>query len=164
VTLALGLLVAQLGTGAAAGGSGGSAALDRLRQVTGAFHSESLALAAGYEADTTCVESPAGGMGIHYVHPGRSQDGVIDRDRPEALLYAPTPDGEAKLIGVEYTQVDADQNLETDDDRPRLFGQDFDGPMEGHGPGQPVHYDLHVWLWKKNPAGMFAPFNPNVAC
>jgi hypothetical protein len=68
------------------------------------------------------------------------------------------------LVGDEYSQVDADQDLYTDDDRPSLFGQEFDGPMEGHGPGQPIHYDLHVWLWKKNPAGMFAPFNPKVAC
>jgi len=26
------------------------------------------------------------------------------------------------------------------------------------------HYDLQVWLWKKNPAGMFSPTNPNVKC
>jgi hypothetical protein len=26
------------------------------------------------------------------------------------------------------------------------------------------HYDLHVWLWKHNPAGLFAPTNPNVKC
>jgi hypothetical protein len=36
--------------------------------------------------------------------------------------------------------------------------------MDGHGPGMPVHYDLHVWLFKKNPRGMFAEFNPRVAC
>ena len=51
--------------------------------------------------------------------------------------------------------------------RPRLFEQPFDGPMEGHHPLMPKalhHYDLHVWLWKDNPAGMFAPTNPNVKC
>jgi len=26
------------------------------------------------------------------------------------------------------------------------------------------HYDLHVWLWKENPAGMFSPTNPNIRC
>jgi len=26
------------------------------------------------------------------------------------------------------------------------------------------HYDLHVWLWKKNPTGMFSPTNPTVKC
>jgi hypothetical protein len=28
----------------------------------------------------------------------------------------------------------------------------------------PEHYDLHVWLWKHNPEGMFAQFNPRVSC
>jgi hypothetical protein len=26
------------------------------------------------------------------------------------------------------------------------------------------HYDLHVWLWKKNPAGLFSPTNPDIKC
>jgi len=26
------------------------------------------------------------------------------------------------------------------------------------------HYDLHVWLFRDNPNGQFAPFNPNVSC
>jgi hypothetical protein len=26
------------------------------------------------------------------------------------------------------------------------------------------HYDLHVWLWKENPAGLFSPTNPAVKC
>jgi hypothetical protein len=28
----------------------------------------------------------------------------------------------------------------------------------------PPFYALHIWLWKENPAGMFASYNPNVAC
>jgi hypothetical protein len=51
--------------------------------------------------------------------------------------------------------------------RPQLFGQPFDGPMAGHHPLMPEmlhHYDLHVWLWKKNPSGMFSPTNPTVKC
>ena len=32
----------------------------------------------------------------------------------------------------------------------------FDSPMLGHEPGMPVHYDLHVWLYRHNPAGLFA--------
>jgi hypothetical protein len=48
-----------------------------------------------------------------------------------------------------------------------LFGQPFDGPMEGHEPLMPHsthHYDLHVWLWKENPAGLFKPTNPTLTC
>ena len=37
----------------------------------------------------------------------------------------------------------------------------FDGPMLGHEPGMPIHYDLHAWLWKQNPSGMFARWNPD---
>ena len=52
-------------------------------------------------------------------------------------------------------------------ERPELFGQTFDGPMAGHHPLMPTaltHYDLHVWLWKENPAGLFSPTNPDVKC
>ena len=28
----------------------------------------------------------------------------------------------------------------------------------------PAVLSLHVWLWKFNPSGLFAPFNPNVSC
>jgi hypothetical protein len=28
----------------------------------------------------------------------------------------------------------------------------------------PVHYDLHVWLFDSNPAGVFAAWNPSVDC
>ena len=51
--------------------------------------------------------------------------------------------------------------------RPTLFGETFMGPMEGHEPLIPkeyVHYDLHAWLFKDNPLGMFAPTNPDVSC
>ncbi len=36
---------------------------------------------------------------------------------------------------------------------PAIFGQQLNGPMEGHPPIMPPelhHYDLHVWLWKEN--------------
>jgi hypothetical protein len=48
------------------------------------------------------------------------------------------------------------------DDRPRLFGQRFDGPVSG--PGDAPIYLLHAWVHKRNPSGMFAPFNPRVDC
>ena len=46
-------------------------------------------------------------------------------------------------------------------------GQELGGPMEGHKPLMPEglhHYDLHVWLWKTNPEGVFSPTNPEVKC
>ena len=51
--------------------------------------------------------------------------------------------------------------------RPTIFGKELEGPMAGHKPLMPEglhHYDLHVWLWKDNPAGTFSPTNPAVKC
>lgn len=50
---------------------------------------------------------------------------------------------------------------------PRIFDKLLEGPMEGHHPLLPAeltHWDLHVWLWKDNPAGMFSSTNPAVKC
>ena len=159
------LLVPSLG-GVASGQSSPNALarqIDRLRHVTGAYHNEALAIAGGFERDDMCVASPDGGMGYHYVNQDRF-DEVVVKDQPEALLYADGPGGARVLTGVEYFKVDADQDLATDDDRPSLFGRPFDGPMPGHGPGMPVHYDLHVWVWRSNPSGMFTIWNTRVSC
>jgi hypothetical protein len=39
--------------------------------------------------------------------------------------------------------------------------------MEGHEPLLPAqlhHYDLHAWIFKPNPLGLFHPVNPDVKC
>jgi hypothetical protein len=100
-------------------------------------------------------------MGFHYVSGAALADGKLDPARPEILLYAPGPSGPV-LIGAEYFKPDADQDLQTDNDRPTLFGRAFDGPMLGHTPTMPKHYDLHGWFFTRNPSGMFAVWNPDV--
>lgn len=110
----------------------------------------------GYEPEGGFVYVPGlGGMGVYFVNVGL-MDGKVEPNKPEVLLYEPTRDG-YRLIGVEYT-VPAEYTKET----PTIFWQKFDGPMDNHdgSPGQ--HYDLHVWVWEKNPSGIFAQFNPNV--
>ena len=48
---------------------------------------------------------------------------------------------------------------------PEIFdGQPFDGPMAGHNPEMPWHYDQHVWLYVDNPDGLFAMWNPAIEC
>ena len=122
------------------------------------------ALADGYRPFSPCIAEPGlGAMGFHYGKPALLADPAIDPAQPELLLYIATSFG-LRLIGVEYWKADADQNLATAGDRPSLFGRPFDGPMPGHEPGMPIHYDLHVWLWSGNPAGFFAPFNPLLSC
>jgi hypothetical protein len=103
-------------------------------------------------------------MGIHYANQELVADGKLDVTKPEILVYQPTPSGKLRLGAIEYFRADADQDLATDRDRPSLFGMPFDGPMLGHEPGMPVHYDLHVWLYRHNPAGRFAMWNPRVRC
>jgi hypothetical protein len=135
-----------------------------VRQAVARFRDVAVASAAGYVPMGPCASSPAGGMGIHFMNPALMQSGVIDQQHPQALLYAPDGDGGLRLIGAEFWKADADQNLSTDADRPSLAGEPFEGPMLGHAPGMPIHYDLHVWTEVANPSGVFAPWNPRVSC
>ena len=142
---------------------------------TARYHRESVALADGFIANEHCVSVPGlGGMGFHYLNPTRAFDLTVKASEPELLLYEPTRNGRLRLVGVEYFVPVISNGAPwfdpnnpppvIDNPAPVLFGQTFDGPMPGHEPGMPWHYDLHVWIWKHNPSGLFAPFNPNVQC
>jgi hypothetical protein len=132
--------------------------LAAVRRATAKYHDVQQALADGYVPVSPCEELPGkGGMGIHYLNPALAQDLESDPLRPEILLYVPSEQG-PRLVGVEYFQANAGQQA------PRLFGRRFDGPMAGHTPDMPEHYDLHVWLWQANPDGIFAAWNPTVRC
>ncbi|MFP3991799.1 hypothetical protein U9R90_30865 [Streptomyces sp. E11-3] len=138
------------------------AQLSKAYKATTKYHSEKKAIKDGYMRTDECAASPEGGMGYHYINLDHIDS--LDPAKPAALLYEDDKHGKRRLVGVEYLVVDDDQDLATDDDRPTLFGQEFAGPMEGHGPGMPIHYDLHVWLHKHNPSGLFAEWNPTVKC
>jgi hypothetical protein len=105
-----------------------------------------------------------GAMGVHFVNNAIMASGKNDPKKPPVLVYLPTAGGGFQLAAAEWFKPDADQNVATDSDRPTMFGRAFDGPMQGHAPGMPIHFDLHVWLWKHNPAGIFAPWNPDATC
>jgi hypothetical protein len=138
----------------------------QVRAAVARYHSFAQAQRDGYTVEgEPCVSEPSmGTMGIHAINPALLADEVIDPLRPEILLYLPRSDGDLELIGVEYWKADADGDLTTDADRPSVLGHPLDGPMPGHNPVMPVHYDLHVWVAEANPAGLFAPFNPAVHC
>jgi hypothetical protein len=156
LTLALCSTATVLVAGTAAGArQSGSTTLADVRRATAKYHDVSAALADGYLPTEHCVADAPGSMGMHYVHPGRMQS--VDPLRPAILLYLPGEDG-PRLAGVEYWQADTGQL------RPSALGHLFDGPMAGHEPGMPQHYDLHVWLWAHNPAGTYSAFNPAVSC
>ena len=138
--------------------------LQAAKAATARFHSVRQALRAGYVLPpgplaASCVASPAGGMGVHLENPALMANPSLDIRRPEILVYEIKSNGRLRLVALEYFEA-ASQTTTS----PTLFGQTFQGPMAGHHPGMPEHYDLHVWVWKPNPSGMFAQFNPNVHC
>ena len=149
--------------------------LTQAAAATARYHRESAALAEGFIATEECASVPGlGGMGIHYLNVGRTMDLTVNAIEPEMLLYEPTSNGKRRLVGVEYFVPVISNGAPwfdphtpppvVDNPAPVLFGKTFDGPMPGHEPGMPWHYDLHVWIWKHNPSGLFAPFNPTVQC
>ena len=140
--------------------------LAQVRQATAKYHDVNVALADGFIRTPECVESPEGGMGIHFINVARLMDPAENILEPEILLYVESPGG-MKLIGVEYFYGIGAPDTPIPNPAPPapvLFGRPFDGPMDAHEPGQPPHYDLHVWIWEHNPSGMFAVWNPNVSC
>lgn len=137
----------------------------QLLRATAKYNSVHRAIADGFVPTDECAELPGvGGMGYHYVNYERLADGVIEPYKPDILLYAEDDWGRLRLVAVEWFAADPDQDLDTDDGRPTLFGQPFDGPMPGHGPGMPIHFDLHAWIWHANPAGTYAAWNPTISC
>lgn len=156
--------------------------LDAVRRATAHYQNAAAAAAAGYSLhDEPCVQSPAGAMGIHALN-REVLAAPLDPERPGILLYLPQPGGHLRLVAVEYLQVVLVRdpvtshvgpwtssapwpaNYQVVNPTPHLFGQRFDGPMPGHSPGMPWHWDLHVWLWAHNPAGLFAQWNPSLSC
>ncbi len=163
----VGGFAALVSTGLASSAQATGQAQDRgvtaARAISDRYHDESAAIADGFTATDHCVEAPGlGGMGHHYVNFARL-DTRLEPGRPEVVLYKDGTRGRV-LTGIEYIVVDRDQDLHTDDDRPVLWGHAFDGPMPGHEPGMPVHYDLHVWAWHDNPNGAFSTWNPTISC
>jgi hypothetical protein len=146
--------------------------LVKVKAALNKYKNVNVAKAAGYAPASPCEMTPtsagaswwAGAMGVHFVNNALMKPGPLNPLKPPVLVYLPTAGGGFQLVAAEYFKPDADQNVKTDGDRPTLFGRAFDGPMLGHAPGMPIHYDLHVWLWKHNPSGLFAPFNPDASC
>ena len=150
--------------------------LTEARIATAAYHDESKALADGFVSTVQCVQVPGlGAMGVHYINPARMMDTDVEASQPETLLYIRQGDGLMRLVGLEYYAPVLSNGQPwfggrnapppvIDNPAPVLFGRTFDGPMPGHGPGQPWHYSLHVWAWRHNPRGLFFPFNPKLSC
>ena len=125
--------------------------------ATAGYQDLATAEAAGYASsiDTLgCFQNAqAGGMGLHYIN-GSLMDATVDPTKPEALVYELGLDGKPlALVAHEYiVPIEA----WTATRPPRLFGMDFH-----RHPTLPL-WVLHTWLWKDNPSGVFADWNPAV--
>jgi hypothetical protein len=132
--------------------------LAALRRVTASFHNFDKATAAGWSTQITgCMTDAdgAGGMGFHYGNTALI-DGSVRVEEPELLLYEPEQNGRLRLVAVEYIIPYTAHSRSAAP--PVLFGQQFkqNDTFELWG--------LHAWVWKENPSGMFASWNPRVTC
>lgn len=122
------------------------------RRATAAYHDINLALADGYVQDSPCVRrAGVGTMGFHFKN-AALVDQIADVAQPELLLYLPNEEGEMELVAVEYVVPNVGNPV------PYLFGKAF------HYSTARNRYELHAWIWRNNPAGMFEDFNPSLNC
>jgi hypothetical protein len=123
------------------------------RRATAKFHTLSVARAAGYQKFLACFDDPeVGGMGQHFARKSLIDD-TIDALHPEVLVYEPGRAG-YRLVGLEY--VVPQSAKWTDKNPPMLFGHHF------HRNDTLGIWALHAWVWRPNPVGMHADYNPFV--
>ena len=138
--------------------------LAHIRQATAHFHHLKTAQAVGYAQFLGCVDEPGeGAMGMHFVHSELISDTVLDPLLPEALMYEPGPNGQLRLVGVEYIVFQEAWDTEHAEP-PTLLGQQFHLVPSPNRYGVPAFYELHIWVWKHNPSGLFNDWNPRVRC
>jgi hypothetical protein len=74
---------------------------------------------------------------------------------PEVLLYEPVQPSGMRLVGVEFI---VPFSAWAGSEPPELFGRQM-----SRNEGFQV-WALHAWLFKHNPQGVFADWNPTVNC
>ena len=175
----------------ASGPAPGEPTLAEVRQATERFRDVNVALAEGFIRDPANICETAemmgrpaslGAMGVHYFRPdllgitappSPRVDGNgthTDFNRPAILIYEPQADGSMELVAVENLVFKAAWKAAGHDAPPRYYDVPYDDMVDD--PATPVdeahnfepHFDRHVWIYRENPNGVFAPFNPDVTC
>ena len=165
--------------------------LEQVRAATERFHDVKVALAEGYVRDPMNICDTAdmmgrpaslGAMGIHFFRPDLlgikgppnprvDGDGThTDFRKPGILIYEPRPDGSLELVAVENLVFQKSWHAAGHTKPPSFHGVEYDTMQDD--PATKIdeahmfepHYDRHVWLYRKNPNGTFAQFNPAVSC
>jgi len=164
------LAAATIGTVLAVGtAAGGPDQLSQARIATAGFHDFGRAAADGRgelkdALGIACIDAPGlGAMGIHDVKGAIVGDGAVNVSTPEALVYEPQANGRLRLVALEYVVFKADWDAHHSSP-PSLFGQTFNFTPSPNRYGLDPFYSLRAWIWKNNPSGMFAPWNPKVSC
>ncbi|MGO4571877.1 hypothetical protein [Microvirga sp. 2TAF3] len=165
--------------------------LAEVHQATERFRDVNVALAEGYLRDSGDVCDTAemmgkpaelGAMGIHFFRPDllgitAPPNSRIDGNgthtdfwEPAILIYEPQADGSLELVAVENLVFRKSWHAAGNSTLPTFHGVAYDTMADD--PTTAVdeahmfepHYDRHVWIYRENPNGVFAPFNPNVTC
>lgn len=176
---------------AATAADDGEPSLEQVRAATERFQDVKVALAEGYipdpmniceTADMMGQPAELGAMGVHYFRPdllgitappNPRVDGNgthTDFNKPAILIYEPGDDGSLKLVAVENLVFIKAWEAAGNKTPPTFHGVTYDRMVDD--PATEVdeahmfepHYDRHVWLYRDNPNGVFAQFNPNVKC
>ncbi len=126
--------------------------VDRLRAATTKYASIDVATGEGFFDASGFVPN----MGHHYILPPRIDDTFV-LEEPEIILYAPDENGTMQFVGVEYAVPIAD--LDNPGSPPEGFTGNEDEWEINPNLSQ---WQLHVWIIKENPDGIFAPHNPTV--
>ena len=149
-----------------------SAELQSVKTALSKYSDPLMAVRDGYFSTLACVDFPKGAkegsityppgaMGVHFLNPANIGP-TLDPAKPQVLIYEPVGD-KLVLAAAEWFMPEQVAGGKA----PAIFGQTLYGPMDGHEPILPAalrHYDLHVWLWKNNPKGMFTSTNSAVKC
>lgn len=165
--------------------------LEEVRAATERFQDVNVALAEGYVRDpmNLCDTAPMmgrpaalGAMGIHFFRPDllgisappnprvNGNGTHTNFLRPSILIYEPQADGSLALVAVENLVFEKAWKEAGNAERPRYLGVPYDHMFDD--PATKVdeahmfepHFDRHVWIYRENPNGVFAQFNPNVSC
>jgi len=161
------------GAALAANAANGPGDLAIARQSTAQYHRFSVAEADGYglapdgplhECIASLDPTMPGAMGYHYANGTYAGDVNLDPATPEVLVYESRPNGKMKLVALEYVVFQEAWEAEHGATVPELFDRPMTFVDEPNRYELPPFYQVHVWVWKNNPHGMYADHNPNVSC
>jgi hypothetical protein len=165
--------------------------LKEVRAATERFRDVKVAVAEGYVRDPGNMCDAAemmgrpkelGVMGVHYFRPDLlgitgppnprvSGTGThTDFNKPSILIYEPQADSSLQLVAVENLVFIKAWEAAGNSAPPSFQGVKYDTMVDD--PKTEVdeahmfepHYDRHVWIYRDNPNGVFAQYNPNVTC